>query len=303
MSHTEKLEAATIVGVGPLGLILLVEDEALVAGGLSRQISAAGWRVRAAATVQSSLFAQKEPIDGAIVDLGLPDGSGFDVIDALRSHRRDVPVLVLTGARDAASINRAQRMGVEYACKPDAAENLRLFLERCTTSSRKRDSERVAKVVARHDPAHNTAAYLSESGDERSKVGACDGAVEAFIRVYEESKTADLFGFFDMARAAALIQRKGLLATVAERTGLRTRTLRSYALVGKFIRPEELRELGAFRDEAGDALTRRRLIQLAGTPRAQRNKILYTQDPRSRGSMPVKHDSKKDPEDPICDSK
>jgi DNA-binding response OmpR family regulator len=77
----------------PLGLILVVEDEPLVARGISLQVLAAGWRFRAAATVQSSLSALDGSVDGAIVDLALPDGSGFDVISAARSLLCDIPML------------------------------------------------------------------------------------------------------------------------------------------------------------------------------------------------------------------
>jgi DNA-binding NarL/FixJ family response regulator len=121
-----------------------------VARALCHWILAAGWEVRAAASVQSSRVALNERFDGAIVDLGLPDGSGFEVIDAARRRQRDVPIFVLTGGGDTASINRAQRMGVEYACKPADAENVRCFLRRCETASQKRLDDLVAAVIARH---------------------------------------------------------------------------------------------------------------------------------------------------------
>jgi DNA-binding NarL/FixJ family response regulator len=135
---------------GSPGLILVVEDESLVARALSHWVLAAGWRVRTVASVQSSRVALNERIDGALVDLGLPDGSGFEVIDAARRRQHDVPILVLTGGGDTASINRAQRMGVEYACKPADAENVRCFLRRCETASRRRLDDLVATVIARH---------------------------------------------------------------------------------------------------------------------------------------------------------
>lgn len=135
---------------GSLGLILVVEDEPLVARALSRSILAAGWEVRSAASVQSSRVALKERFDGALVNLGLPDGSGFEVIDAARHRQRGVPILVLTGGGDTANINRAQRMGVEYACKPADAENVRCFLRRCETARRERLDDLVATVIARH---------------------------------------------------------------------------------------------------------------------------------------------------------
>ena len=214
--------------------------------------------------------------------------------------------LVLTGAHDAASINRAHRMGAGYACKPDASENIQCFLDRCKASNPKR----APKVAAgQYNPAARRARHEGEARDEASILAASpsrDDATDTFVALYEQSKTADLFGFYAMARAAATIGRNGSLARLAERIGLCARTLRSYALVGTFIRPDDLRELSSFRDDAGNALSRRQLIHLAGVPRRNRSEILQTLR-RHLGtgtSTPVKVNeanvSTKDPEDPNC---
>jgi DNA-binding NarL/FixJ family response regulator len=251
------------------GLILVVEDERLVANGLSQQIRAVGWQVRVTATVQASLSVLDEPIDGAIVDLGLPDGSGFEVIEAARSRQRSVPVLILTSEHNTANINRAQRLGTEYACKPAEPENLLSFLDRCR-ASRKED----VGHGRMESSSRVRASCEHETRDEASNGTTSTGALEAFLVVYEKSKSADLLAFYEMARAAASIERDGLLAAATASTGLCARTLRSYVLVGRFIRPDELSEISDLRDEAGAALTRKSLIQLAGIPRARRSRIL-----------------------------
>jgi CheY-like chemotaxis protein len=246
-----------------------------------------------ASTVQSARAALTEYLDGALVDLRLPDGSGFNVIEAARSQRRDVPVLVLTGVGDSTSINRAQRMGVEYACKPVDAENVHCFLSRCSRSKQPETNEVVAEAAIRdYFPAtkHGSIGEARESTlhptqfedvehNGASNVMKSSGMLATFVAAYEKSKTVDVLAFYDMARAAASMEREGLLAMAAACTGLCARTLRSYALVGKFIRPEELREFYAFLDDAGYALTRKCLIQLAGLPRSKRSRMLQSLAP------------------------
>ncbi len=50
-------------------------------------------------------------LDVAVVDLGLPDGDGTDLIAQMRKTEPDVPVLVLTLSRDPARHARALEAG------------------------------------------------------------------------------------------------------------------------------------------------------------------------------------------------
>jgi DNA-binding NarL/FixJ family response regulator len=139
------------------GLILVVEDEFLVARVVSLWVLAEGWSVHVTETVKSSLVALGEPLSGAVIDLALPDGSGFDIIEAARSRRHDVPFLIMTGSHDPENINRAQILGVEYACKPACADSVSCFLDRCWAANPKRVSKLVGDVAIRHrlTPAHS----------------------------------------------------------------------------------------------------------------------------------------------------
>lgn len=80
--------------------LLLVEDDHLLGDGLSRLLRESGhavdW-VTAGRDVEASLAA--EDYDGVILDLGLPDMDGLELLGALRARRSTVPVLILT-ARD-----------------------------------------------------------------------------------------------------------------------------------------------------------------------------------------------------------
>ena len=61
----------------------------------------------------------------AVVDLRLEDGSGLDVVDALRSRREDARIVVLTGYGAIATAVAAVKMGAtDYLSKPADADEI-----------------------------------------------------------------------------------------------------------------------------------------------------------------------------------
>lgn len=77
--------------------LLLIEDDAALRLGLTRQLEADGYRVDQAADGEDGLFQAREyPVDLAIVDLGLPKLSGLAVVQRLRADGRTIPILILT---------------------------------------------------------------------------------------------------------------------------------------------------------------------------------------------------------------
>ena len=83
----------------PLGRLLLVDDEPQIVRALTPALSAAGYHVDTAATGGAALnWLASEPCDAVILDLGLPDMDGKDVIVRLREWS-EAPIIVLS-ARD-----------------------------------------------------------------------------------------------------------------------------------------------------------------------------------------------------------
>lgn len=81
--------------------ILLVEDDPSLARGLSATLKVAGYAVDLAEDGESALaLAREEPFALIMLDLGLPDMSGLDVLKRLRRDGSRTPILILT-ARDA----------------------------------------------------------------------------------------------------------------------------------------------------------------------------------------------------------
>lgn len=80
--------------------ILLIEDDAALARGLTSALVAEGYSVDPASDGASALMmAGDEPYAIITLDIGLPDISGFDVLKSLRARGCHAPVLILT-ARD-----------------------------------------------------------------------------------------------------------------------------------------------------------------------------------------------------------
>jgi two-component system response regulator PhoP len=80
--------------------VLVVEDDPVLRESLIEQLESAGFATEQAADGREGLYqAQEYPIALAIVDLGLPEISGLDIIRTLRDEGKTFPILILT-ARD-----------------------------------------------------------------------------------------------------------------------------------------------------------------------------------------------------------
>lgn len=81
--------------------ILIAEDDAILADGLTRALRQASYAVDLAGNgVEADHVLSVHDYDLAILDLGLPKMGGFEVLRRLRGRGSRVPVLILT-ARDA----------------------------------------------------------------------------------------------------------------------------------------------------------------------------------------------------------
>jgi two-component system response regulator PhoP len=80
--------------------LLVIEDDATLRETLAKKLGEAGFAVEQAADGKEGLyFAEEYPIDLAIIDLGLPEMSGLEIIRRVRAEGKTYPILILT-ARD-----------------------------------------------------------------------------------------------------------------------------------------------------------------------------------------------------------
>ena len=104
--------------------VLLVEDDQALAITLAMGLEAEGLQVERADTVaQAVASVGRQPPDLAIVDVSLPDGSGFSLIPRLRAE--ESLVLVLTARTEVSDRLRGFELGADdYMPKPFAFEEL-----------------------------------------------------------------------------------------------------------------------------------------------------------------------------------
>lgn len=100
--------------------VFVVEDDEIILDSLRYSLVQAGYAVTTAGSVQETLdcLARGAPFDLCLLDIRLPDGSGFQVCDAIRANS-SVPILFLTACDDEVNTVRAlETGGDDYIAKP-----------------------------------------------------------------------------------------------------------------------------------------------------------------------------------------
>src|SRR5580692_12047113 len=118
-------EAMTPVPPGDRSL-LIVEDDRSFLQRLARAMEGRGFDVTTAESVADGLDqVEKAAPAYAVVDMRLGDGSGLDVISALKKRRPDARGIVLTGYGNIATAVTAVKLGaVDYLSKPADADEV-----------------------------------------------------------------------------------------------------------------------------------------------------------------------------------
>ena len=104
--------------------LLIVDDDAPLCQRLARAMEKRGFVVDTAETVAGGIAAaQDRPPAFAVVDLRLSDGSGLDVVSALRQSRPGTRIVMLTGYGNIATAVAAVKAGaIDYLPKPADAD-------------------------------------------------------------------------------------------------------------------------------------------------------------------------------------
>jgi DNA-binding response OmpR family regulator len=128
--------------------VLIVEDDPRIAAFLDKGLRAEGYVTTVAGTaVEAKAYGEALDDDLSLVllDLGLPDGSGEDVLQRIRRRRADLPVIILTARGDVSDKVRGLDLGAnDYVTKPFAfAELLARVRATVRTSSQPTTTELV----------------------------------------------------------------------------------------------------------------------------------------------------------------
>jgi DNA-binding response OmpR family regulator len=106
--------------------LLIVEDDALLADGLSRMLRRMGHTADCVASAEHALLALRhEGFDLVLLDLGLPRMDGFELLARLRRAGNTVPVIVISARNALDDRVRGLDLGADdYLVKPFAQEEL-----------------------------------------------------------------------------------------------------------------------------------------------------------------------------------
>lgn len=100
--------------------IHLIEDDPILARGLQINLELDSHQVQISSHLKEAVVNQKSSeFDFVILDLGLPDGSGFDFLEALRKENQNLPVIILSAQSDEDSIIKGLQQGAnDFVKKP-----------------------------------------------------------------------------------------------------------------------------------------------------------------------------------------
>ena len=106
--------------------ILIVEDEPRIASFVAKGLRAAGYATVMETSGEAAvMMAVHEPIDLIVLDVGLPDIDGFEVLARLRGQGVQIPVIMLTARSSVADRVAGLQSGADdYMPKPFAFEEL-----------------------------------------------------------------------------------------------------------------------------------------------------------------------------------
>jgi len=166
--------------------IVVVDDHPLVLEGLSRiierepDLELVG---RAGSSGELAALLERTPCDVLVLDIGLPDKNGLDVLEELKSHYPQVAVLMLSIYPEERFAVRAFRIGAAgYLTKSAASDELITAIHKVSAGGRY-VSGRLAEELARN---------LSRPGDEAPHTKLSNRENEVFLLLAQGGTTAEI---------------------------------------------------------------------------------------------------------------
>jgi RNA polymerase sigma factor (sigma-70 family) len=192
----------------------VVEDDALLGRALTRLLTSAGHRVELHDRVAALL---DRPLPDApaclVLDLHLPDGSGFDVLDHVEALGESLPAVVITAHGDVPTTVRAMKHGaIELLEKP--FDNRRLLeavaagldrsaRERGERRRRQYARDRLAALSAREREVFDLVVEGLPNKRVASRLGVSEQTVKVHrMRIMEKTGAASLPELVRLAAAA-----------------------------------------------------------------------------------------------------
>lgn len=135
--------------------ILLLEDDTNLGDGLDYSLKKNGFDVTVVRTVEevTGYLPVIKQYDLLLLDVNLPDGTGFEVCEKVRRHNEQIPVIFLTASDEEVSIIRGLDLGGDdYITKPfrlgELCSRIRAQLRRTGTNNQQNKDLLVCGEIA-----------------------------------------------------------------------------------------------------------------------------------------------------------
>jgi len=157
-----------------VGRVLVVEDEAYVRESLLAMLSARGFEVTGAPSLQEAEARLHDaPLDVVLSDLRMPGGDGLTLVQRFRQLSPELPVVILTGHGTVPSAVECLKAGAsDYILKPADPEALEVALRRALDT---RSLRRELRYL-RGDMTRDADAPIGDSVAWRKVLGMVDAA-------------------------------------------------------------------------------------------------------------------------------
>ncbi|MCF7686673.1 MAG: response regulator transcription factor [Cephaloticoccus sp.] len=227
-------------------LILVVEDEVQLANLIALHLGNAGMQTQVYnLAAHATKFLQKNFANLLLLDIGLPDQTGFALLDELVEKGIAIPTIFLTGNDEEASKVRALDMGGDdYITKPfsfpELIARIRAVLRRAETTH---DMNVTKNVRVSDDPFEFCGARINP---ERLEITFPDGSAEKIGR-----KELGILTYLD-SNQGTVITRKALIHSVwGVHADVRSRSLDQYVVKVRELYKQHGLSLDAFRTVHG----------------------------------------------------
>ena len=129
--------------------ILVVEDDVSIAMGIEYSLEQEGFEVKVCSSIaEGKRYITSESVDMCLLDLTLPDGSGYELCKLAKTNR-DIPVIFLTACDDEVNVVMGLDMGADdYVTKPF---RIRELISRIKSVLRRHNKSDMGKSIFIYD--------------------------------------------------------------------------------------------------------------------------------------------------------
>jgi DNA-binding NtrC family response regulator len=117
--------------------VLVVDDDNAVCRIVERMLSDEPYQVQTSQSVADALQAiEQKAFDAYVMDYKLPDGSGLDVAERIRSKGSEVPIILISGYDTTFVASRAEKLNIfDFLQKPFSREMICKALKKAIGSN------------------------------------------------------------------------------------------------------------------------------------------------------------------------